>query len=665
MILVRVAICAALWAGALAQTIPVLNGRGQPSWLSLSDAAVRGKGLHSMLSLLSGQPYQRWALAETGIVHEAQMWVSYVTESSGKPSEEAVESIIGDTCARGARVGATPTQVASCVANSSREIVRAAVTFDSNQSPGSHYYAPLAFIHPMTQPSAGSPSLSAPVVPRCLLAARLSWDPAEIMRSAEAQEAVLALARPGPEPGQFRRRPRAATACASGGDGAFRVRLGVLAFWSRDVVRLGYVTNQLRRLVVDTRRDGAGAVAPPEGCGRWSVDLDVHVGIASGTVDGVSCTGSSSPSRRSAAAGDDSWQGPALGILRHRPARPNNHTLLRVAAGLAEACPGGLLADSESPLPEATHGWPKALRAAVAEWRATARGSAVHVRVWAHAKELARTFAWSARERTLMETEAAARRPHVAGMFEEDHRITAEMLRAHWEWSAFMPAEWTPGVMQLEENWRAPAAASAASKRADLPQRLIISGSPTETQFTSIYVYRGVAFAMFEVVHQGGFALETERRWPERRGSKGCLSRREQIHWFYGPIEGADSGVFFRCGLVRAVPLPMVEDANTGRLRVVRAGDESWGMWAPYSAAAGPGRPTLLESWRRRWQVHHLPNKYLRRLQSLEAHLGSMSVTDEQFLGWASMCKRGATPGPDAAGRLRATVGHRRSAELA
>ncbi|KAA0177352.1 hypothetical protein FNF27_01130 [Cafeteria roenbergensis] len=205
------------------------------------------------------------------------------------------------------------------------------------------------------------------------------------------------------------------------------------------------------------------------------------------------------------------------------------------------------------------------------------------------------------------------------------------MIRAHWEWSAFMPADWTPGLLQVEEDWRAPAAVVAQRR----PSRAVISSTPAQASFLSLYVHRGAVFAVSENCHQGGFLLETGHRWPSRRGPRGCLASRELAHWYYQPQEFAETEPFFRCGLVRAMPLPMVEDRRTGRLRVVRAGDESWPLWASYGQA-GAGAASVLDVWRGRWQVHHLPNKYIVLPQA--RLLGGFPVTDEHLVAWSSMC---------------------------
>ncbi len=57
-----------------------------------------------------------------------------------------------------------------------------------------------------------------------------------------------------------------------------------------------------------------------------------------------------------------------------------------------------------------------------------------------------------------------------------------------------------------------------------------------------------------QVVHQGGF-LAT-RAQLAAAASSGCLpAAYHPGHWFYGPIESADSQLYYECGFMKVVPL--------------------------------------------------------------------------------------------------------------
>ena len=621
---------AAAGLGTLASNIAVLDGRGVQSWLSPHEVRAGGRGHYSMLSLLSGQANQRWIRHVFTIPGKKSMAAHFAVNASNGVSGAAAEHIrdISDSSICTHLGSADKRLCAALVLAKARQVAKTHLRGD-NEGPDQR---PETVSIPRVGGAAGDP----PAHPRCMLAAQRHWEPEAIAASSAGRAALLQLAGPAPEAVEPTRRDAEVRACPlPDGSDSFRARLGIVAFSSHDGARLGYVTNTLRRFASDTR---AGGVAAPSGCKRWSLSVDVHVGIGgSESGDSLHCSGAPCPFDRCASSADASWPQHGRQFLRRYPARSAVRTKFRVAAGLAEGCPGDLLADLDAALPPTAGAWPTALRAAIADWRVATRGTAVRVRVWSHAAELTLRFEWSARERTLLEAEAAPRRPHVAGIFEDDFVVTADTIRAHWEWSAFMPADWTPGMLQVEEDWRqGPAATGPAGRQAHLPTRSIISGTPVQSGYLSLYVHRRAVFAVFENSQQGGFLLETERRWPKQRGSRGCLSRREEMHWFYQPIESAATGPFFQCGLTRAVPLPMAEDARTGQLRVVRPGDESWPLWASYDARKASGAATVLAAWRSRWQVHHAPNKYLFLEEA--ALCGGFPVSDEHLVAWASMC---------------------------
>lgn len=131
-------------------------------------------------------------------------------------------------------------------------------------------------------------------------------------------------------------------------------------------------------------------------------------------------------------------------------------------------------------------------------------------------------------------------------------------------------------------------------------------------------------------MHQGGF-LATQRQLQTALAS-GCLAREYHYHWSYGPIETADTELYFRCGLMKVMPLetgthlcaPLCEAASppccVGPLCIMLC----------FIADVDTGVTTLAP-----YLIHHLPDKYVR--EGTEQH--KFHITAQLLLRWLGGCQ--------------------------
>jgi hypothetical protein len=220
--------------------------------------------------------------------------------------------------------------------------------------------------------------------------------------------------------------------------------------------------------------------------------------------------------------------------------------------------------------------------------------------VVSHPGELGRLFAFQARA-ALVRQDA-----DMLAFFEEDHDLTLEHLRAHWHWSDVLPEGWTPGLMQYEQVGGS---------------RHLIGGALFHNNAFFLYELDSDILLVHENAHQGGFIVK-------RGALLECLRRRHQRlfqpHWFYPVIEVADSELFFRCNVTRAVPLPLV------RRGLIRPGfSDHW--LVDDEPSMGP-----LHRWRASFAIHHTPDKYVQ--QEGTERPGTFGLKDTDMIAWASRC---------------------------
>ena len=89
-------------------------------------------------------------------------------------------------------------------------------------------------------------------------------------------------------------------------------------------------------------------------------------------------------------------------------------------------------------------------------------------------------------------------------------------------------------------------------------------------------------------------------------------------HWSYHSIETADTELYFRCGLMKAIPLtPLHTTASAGR--------------PDRSEHVEHGDVTLAP-----FLIHHMPNKYVKEGTQL---VDKFHLTADMLLHWLSMCQ--------------------------
>lgn len=266
---------------------------------------------------------------------------------------------------------------------------------------------------------------------------------------------------------------------------------------------------------------------------------------------------------------------------------------------------------------------PVVARRAMEAW-SSAGGETLQLSVWAHAGELGRLFAWSARQRSRVEAVKwqveLSDSLDAFAFFEEDHALSLRHVAADWTLRhRLLPLDWLPGMLQVETDSSSPLSLHSAHA---------ISAGLVNTRSTLLYQVQGAVFAVFENVHQGGFILTGNAT--ALLLDEACLGSRPRTHWFYPVIETADSEPLFRCGRVKAVPLPLVVDRATGSLREPRPDDATFWMWD------SSNRETVAEVWLRQWTVEHLPGNYLAAEGS--ERLCAHPLTAATLLQWAGHC---------------------------